>query len=131
MAIVTSHALVAYLNKDEETKPDGFVIEYHVAGGHNAPPRAKNHVDENGEAVYNELDIPNLEKILGSGSPFWLAGGFATPEKVKEAISYGAQGVQVGSLFALAQESGFTDENRSGILTALADPAIFALKHSS
>ncbi len=124
LAIVTSHALVAYLNKDEETKPDGYVIEYHVAGGHNAPPRAKNHVNDEGEAVYNELDIPNLEKIHASGSPFWLAGGYATPEKVKEAISYGAQGVQVGSLFALANESGFTNENRSSILASLADPTM-------
>lgn len=124
LAIVTSHALVAYLNKDQETKPDGYVIEYHVAGGHNAPPRAKNAIDENGEAIYNDLDIPNLEKIHASGSPFWLAGGFATPEKLKEALAHGAQGVQVGSLFALASESGFTDENRQSVLTALADPTM-------
>ena len=131
LAIVSSHALVAYLNKDLETKPDGYVIEYHVAGGHNAPPRAKNAIDENGEAVYNELDIPNLEKILASGSPFWLAGGFATPEKVVEAISHGAKGVQVGSLFALAQESGFTEENRTNILTSLADPSMRVLTDAS
>ena len=131
LAIVTSHALVAYLNKDEETKPDGYVIEYHVAGGHNAPPRAKNHVNDEGEAIYNELDIPNLEKIHASGSPFWLAGGYATPEKVKEAISYGAQGVQVGSLFALANESGFTKENRSSILTSLADPTMRVMTDAS
>ena len=131
LAIVTSHALVAYLNKDEETKPDGYVIEYHVAGGHNAPPRAKNHVNDEGEAVYNELDIPNLEKIHASGSPFWLAGGYATPEKVKEAISYGAQGVQVGSLFALAHESGFTDDNRSSILVSLADPTMRVMTDAS
>ena len=131
LAIVTSHALVAYLNKDEETKPDGYVIEYHVAGGHNAPPRAKNHVNDEGEAVYNELDIPNLEKIHASGSPFWLAGGYATPEKVKEAISHGAQGVQVGSLFALANESGFTNENRSSILVSLADPTMRVMTDAS
>ena len=131
LAIVTSHALVAYLNKDEETRPDGYVIEYHVAGGHNAPPRAKNHVNDEGEAVYNELDIPNLEKIHASGSPFWLAGGYATPEKVKEAISYGAQGVQVGSLFALANESGFTNENRSSILVSLADPTMRVMTDAS
>jgi NAD(P)H-dependent flavin oxidoreductase YrpB (nitropropane dioxygenase family) len=131
LAIVTSHALVAYLNKDEETKPDGYVIEYHVAGGHNAPPRAKNHVSDEGEAIYNELDTPNLEKIFASGSPFWLAGGYATPAKVKEAISFGAQGVQVGSLFALANESGFTDENRSSILSSLADPTMRVMTDAS
>jgi len=121
----------AYLNKDQETKPDGFVIEYHVAGGHNAPPRAKNAIDENGEAIYNDLDIPNLEKILASGSPFWLAGGFATPAKVVEALAHGATGVQVGSVFALSNESGFTHENRSNILNSLADPNMRVLTDAS
>ena len=131
LAIVSSHALVAYLNKDVETKPDGFVIEYHVAGGHNAPPRTKNAIDENGEAVYNDLDIPNLEKILASGSPFWLAGGFATPAKLVEALAHGAKGVQVGSVFALSNESGFTEENRSTVLTSLADPSMRVLTDAS
>jgi NAD(P)H-dependent flavin oxidoreductase YrpB (nitropropane dioxygenase family) len=131
LAIVSSHALVAYLNKDEETKPDGFVIEYHVAGGHNAPPRAKNAIDDNGEAIYNDLDIPNLEKILASGSPFWLAGGFATPAKLVEALAHGAKGVQVGSVFALSNESGFTQENRSNILNSLADPTMRVLTDAS
>ena len=119
LAIVSSHALVSYLNKDAETKPDGFVIEYHVAGGHNAPPRAKNSTDENGEAIYSDADIPNIEKVLASGSPFWLAGGFGTPEKLLDAQALGAQGIQVGSLFALCDESGFTQELRTQILQSL------------
>lgn len=120
LAIVSSHALVSYLNKDEETKPDGFVIEYHVAGGHNAPPRSKSSPNENGEAIYSDVDMPNLEKVIASGSPFWLAGGFGTPEKLKEAQRLGAKGVQVGSIFALCNESGFTQEIRNEILTSLA-----------
>ena len=120
LAIVSSHALVSYLNKDEITKPDGYVIEYNLAGGHNAPPRKKN-VDENGEPIYGDLDIPNLEKIKSSGSPFWLAGSFGTPEKLREALSMGAQGIQVGSIFALASESGFTFEIRSSVLNLTAD----------
>ena len=120
LAIVSSHILVSYLNKDPETKPDGFVIEGPSAGGHNAPPRAKNHVDENDEAIYGEADVPNFEKILASGSPFWLAGGYGTPEKLKEALALGAKGVQVGSLFALSNESGFLPELRSQVLQNLA-----------
>ena len=131
LAIVSSHALVAYLNKDDETKPDGFVIEYHVAGGHNAPPRAKNHIDESNEAIYSDADIPNIEKILASGSPFWLAGGFGTPEKLQEALQRGAQGIQVGSLFALANESGFTQELRSSIIKALAQPDLRVITDAS
>ena len=114
LAIVSSHALVAYLNRDEETKPDGYVIEYHVAGGHNAPPRAKNSIDHNGESVYADADIPNLEKVRASGSPFWLAGGFGTPEMLKLAIELGAKGIQVGTLFALSNESGLTEQIRTG-----------------
>ena len=120
LAIVSSHILVSYLNKDVETKPDGFVIEGHVAGGHNAPPRAKNSVDENDEAIYGDLDIPNFEKIKGSGSPFWLAGGYGTPEKLLEAQSLGAKGIQVGSVFALSRESGFLPELRAKVLENLA-----------
>ncbi len=120
LAIVSSHALVSYLNKDEETKPDGFVIEYHVAGGHNAPPRGKSSPNDNGEAIYTDLDAPNLEKVRSSGSPFWLAGGFGTPEKLLEAQALGANGVQVGSIFALCNESGFTQELRHEILKSLA-----------
>ena len=119
LAIVSSHALVAYLNKDEITKPDGYVIEGHVAGGHNAPPRNRKSVDEEGNPVYTEQDEPDLTKIKNSGSPFWMAGGFANAAKVKEAIEAGAQGVQVGSLFALADESGFTAELKQEVIDAL------------
>ena len=86
------------------------MIEGHVAGGHNAPPRNKKSKDEEGNPIYTEQDEADLVKVKNSGSPFWLAGGYATPEKVKEALEAGAQGVQVGSLFALAEESGFTED---------------------
>jgi NAD(P)H-dependent flavin oxidoreductase YrpB (nitropropane dioxygenase family) len=119
LAIVSSHALVAYLNKDEITKPDGYVIEGHVAGGHNAPPRNRKSKDEEGNPIYTEQDDADLVKIKNLGSPFWLAGGYATPEKVKEAIAAGAEGVQVGSLFALADESGFTPDLKQEVIDAL------------
>ncbi|MEJ0014421.1 MAG: hypothetical protein WDN07_02345 [Actinomycetota bacterium] len=54
------------------------------------------------------------------GLPFWLAGGYGTPMKVKEALELGATGVQVGSLFALSRESGITDELRDDVLASLA-----------
>lgn len=40
------------------------------------------------------------------GVPFWLAGGYAHPERVREALREGACGVQVGTAFALCEESG-------------------------
>ena len=44
------------------------------------------------------------------GRPFWLAGGYASPEKIREAKQLGATGVQVGSAFAFCDESGLKDE---------------------
>ena len=35
------HVLATYLNRDPETRPDGFVVEGPRAGGHSAPPRGK------------------------------------------------------------------------------------------
>ena len=38
LAIVSSNALATYLARDKQTRPDGFVVEGGIAGGHNAPP---------------------------------------------------------------------------------------------
>lgn len=116
LAIVSSHILAGYLNKDVETRPDGFVIEGPSAGGHNAPPRGKNPIGENGQSLFSERDNADLQKVKAIGLPFWLAGGYSTPDKVREAIDLGAQGVQVGSLFALAKESGLLNSYRTEIL---------------
>jgi hypothetical protein len=40
------------------------------------------------------------------GIPFWLAGGYAHPAELREALTEGACGVQVGTAFALCEESG-------------------------
>lgn len=115
LAIVSSDILASYLAKDEATRPDGFVIEGHLAGGHNAPPRGKK-FDENNEPIYNERDEPNLAKMQVLGIPYWLAGAYGSPERVADAISTGAQGVQVGTLFALCTDSGLTSEIRNHLL---------------
>ena len=119
LAIVSSHILANYLARDEATRPDGFVIEGPTAGGHNAPPRSKEHIAEDGQVTFSEKDMADIEKVKAVGLPFWLAGGFGTPEKVKEAIELGAVGVQVGSLFALAKESGITDDLREAVLAEI------------
>ncbi|MFZ1288148.1 MAG: nitronate monooxygenase, partial [Candidatus Phosphoribacter sp.] len=89
------------------TRPDGFVIEGAAAGGHNAPPRGPRRVDEIGQPLYDERDVVQLEEIFSLGLPVWLAGGYGTPAKVREALAAGAAGVQVGTLFAYCDESGF------------------------
>lgn len=105
VAIVSAAVLAAYLARDEATRPDGFVVEGHRAGGHNAPPRGKV-VIEDGEPVYGARDEVDLTKVAALGIPFWLAGGCGSPSRLSEALAAGASGIQVGSLFALAEESG-------------------------
>jgi NAD(P)H-dependent flavin oxidoreductase YrpB (nitropropane dioxygenase family) len=119
LAIISAHVLATYLAKDEVTRPDGFVIEGFVAGGHNAPPRGHMVIDDNGEPVFGPRDEPDIEKVAKVGLPFWLAGGYSSPEHVRHAQSMGAVGVQVGTLFSLAKQTGLTPELRQELLAHL------------
>lgn len=110
LAIVSSNVLAGALLKRANGKVDGFVIEGPTAGGHNAPPRGKPEFNEAGEPVYGERDEVDLPGIARFGVPFWLAGGYGSPEKVAEALLAGAAGVQVGTAFAFCAESGLLDE---------------------
>lgn len=119
LAIVSSHVLAQYLNREEGTRPDGFVVEGPSAGGHNAPPRGQLTLDESGEPVYGPRDEANLTALARIGLPFWLAGGYGEPEKVRSALDAGAAGVQVGTLFALSRESGLSEPLREQLLHRL------------
>jgi NAD(P)H-dependent flavin oxidoreductase YrpB (nitropropane dioxygenase family) len=121
LAIVSAHVLAFYLARDEEIRPDGFVIEGPTAGGHNAPPRGRLTLDDDEQPIYGPRDDADLEKIAALGLPFWLAGGYGSPHKVAAALAAGATGVQVGTLFALSRESGFTDRVRGQVLEQLDD----------
>ena len=118
LAIVASHTLAMMLARKASGHVDGFVIEGEVAGGHNAPPRGGTTLDERGEPIYGERDIVDLEKVREIGRPFWLAGGHGSPEDLKEAREAGAQGVQVGTLFAYSNESGFREDLKRDIRRA-------------
>jgi NAD(P)H-dependent flavin oxidoreductase YrpB (nitropropane dioxygenase family) len=120
LAIVSAHVLAGYLAREDATRPDGFVIEGPRAGGHSAPARGRPVLDDDGQPVYGPRDDADLGKIAEIGLPFWLAGGYCTPEQVAQARSVGAAGVQVGTLFSLATESGFDAALRTGLLTELA-----------
>ena len=52
------------------------------------------------------------------GLPFWLEGGYGSPERLREALDAGAAGVQVGTAFALCAESGLRAEYRTRLLRA-------------
>ena len=131
LAIISSNMLAAFLARDPRTRPDGFVVEGPNAGGHNAPPRGRATLDLDGQPVYGPRDEVDLDKMSELGIPFWLAGGYASPERLREAHAGGAQGIQVGSAFALCQESDLNaslkqdliDQWFEGALEVNTDPA--------
>jgi nitronate monooxygenase len=88
---------------------------------HNAPPRGAMELNEKGEPIYGPKDDVDLTKFQKSinGLPFWMAGSYAKPEKFNEVRKIGGAGVQVGTAFALSQESGMRDETRQEILKEL------------
>lgn len=130
LAIVGSHTLAAYLAKDPDTRPDGFVVEAPVAGGHNAPPRGRMTLDDSGQPVYGSRDVVDLDKMAALDLPFWLAGGHGRPGGLPAALAAGASGIQVGTAFALCAESGMSPALRDaavrraldGELTITTDP---------
>ncbi|WP_233201999.1 nitronate monooxygenase [Cryobacterium sp. Y11] len=124
LAIVAAHVLAVYLTREASTRPDGFVIEGPGAGGHNAPPRGRGVFDDDGQPVYGPRDDADLAKVAAVGLPFWVAGGYGTPERVAEALALGAAGVQVGTLFALAAESGLDEPLRARVLGELDGPGL-------
>ncbi len=106
LAIISTEVVAQALLRRAEGVIDGWVVEYPIAGGHNAPPRGPLKVDEAGEPIYGERDDPDLEKLATFGKPFWLAGGYGSRDGLIDAVSRGAVGVQVGTAFALCDESG-------------------------
>jgi len=103
--IIASNLLASILVKKlPEGSIYGFVIEEPTAGGHNAPPRRG--------GVYGPDDVVNYPKIAKFGLPFWIGGSYASPEKLSWALSVGAKGIQVGSIFALCEDSGMDSQIR-------------------
>ncbi|OGY90488.1 MAG: hypothetical protein A3B30_01685 [Candidatus Komeilibacteria bacterium RIFCSPLOWO2_01_FULL_52_15] len=114
--IVASASLAQALMKSGDI--DGFVIEGPTAGGHNAPPRGHSQLSSDGEPVYGPRDEVDFERLYKLERPFWLAGGYASPAGLQKAISLGAQGIQVGSIFALCEESRISKDLKQAIRRA-------------
>jgi nitronate monooxygenase len=117
LPIVSSEPLARILLRRGAGGLAGFIVEHHTAGGHNAPPRGARRADGDQPVAYGPRDAIDLNGIRQLGLPFWLAGGYGTPERLREALAAGAAGVQVGSAFALSRESGFEDSVRRALLS--------------
>ncbi|WP_234800544.1 nitronate monooxygenase [Luteitalea pratensis] len=116
LAIVGSSTLALTLLRKANGIVDGFVIEGPTAGGHNAPPRGKVQLNEDGEPIYGDRDKVDLAAFREFGVPFWLAGGYGTPAGLRAALTQGAAGVQVGTAFALCDDSGMRPDYRAEVL---------------
>lgn len=117
--IVSSAVLAMNLKKKSTGRVDGFIVEGPLAGGHNAPPRGPMKLNEQGEPIYGVRDEVCLQEMSDLGLPFWMAGFYATPEKLAEVRAKGAHGVQVGTLFAFSDESGVKEEHRRQTLNQI------------
>ena len=124
LAIVSSNVLATTMLRRANGRVDGLVVETPTAGGHNAPPRGKLQLDADGQPVYCDKDRVDLEKLRELNVPFWLAGGYATPEQLRAALEAGASGVQVGTAFAFCEESGLAPEHRNAVLNDVREGAV-------
>jgi nitronate monooxygenase len=116
LPVIASNVLAETMLRRSNGEVDGFVVEGPTAGGHNAPPRGKLQVNERGEPVYGERDVVDLGKIRELGLPFWVAGGYASADKLREVVEAGGTGIQVGTAFALCEESGMAEKYRRRLL---------------
>lgn len=123
LPIISSVTLAQALLKRSEGAIDGFVVEGPTAGGHNAPPRGALKLNELGEPIYGDKDVVDPEKMKQFGLPFWFAGGFGNPQQLKNIRAAGAAGIQVGTAFALCDESGMAPALKKSVLRQVFDEA--------
>jgi NAD(P)H-dependent flavin oxidoreductase YrpB (nitropropane dioxygenase family) len=76
-----------------------------------------------GEPIYGDKDVVDPEKMKQFGLPFWFAGGFGNPRQLTNILAAGATGVQVGTAFALCDESGMAPALKKSVLRQVFDEA--------
>ena len=92
--IIVAHVIAssAFALKCEEAGVDAIVAEGFEAGGHNVR-----------EETTTMTLIPAVRKV--SSLPLMAAGGIGTGDAILAAMALGADGVQIGSRFAISEES--------------------------
>ena len=91
--IIVAHVIAntKFAKKCEEAGVDAIVAEGFEAGGHNGR-----------EETTTLTLIPEIRKV--TNLPLMAAGGIGSGQSIVAAMALGADGVQIGSLFAAAQE---------------------------
>lgn len=116
LPIVSSATLATMLLRRSSGSIEGFIVEGHRAGGHNAPPRGRQQLTEDGQPLYGKRDAIDVPAFVSMGLPFWLAGSYGSREGLQRALDQGAQGIQAGTVFALCRESGLTPEIKQALV---------------
>ncbi len=107
--IVVAHVIAssAFALKCEEAGVDALVAEGFEAGGHNGK-----------EETTTMTLIPAVRKV--TSLPLLAAGGIGTGEAILAAMALGADGVQIGSRFAISEESSAHPDFKK-LVTGLAE----------
>lgn len=107
--IIVAHVIAssAFALKCEEAGVDAIVAEGFEAGGHNGR-----------EETTTMTLIPAVRKV--SSLPLMAAGGIGTGEAMLAAMALGADGVQIGSRFAISEESSAHPDFKK-LVTGLAE----------
>ncbi len=119
LPIISSASLGLMLKRRSTGAVNGFIVEHHCAGGHNAPPRGQMQLNEDGEPIYGPRDEIIMEQIKALELPFWMAGRYGSHDGLRKALRAGAAGVQVGTPFAFCEESGMEPSIRRNVIDAL------------
>ncbi len=101
--------------KCEEAGVDAVVAEGFEAGGHNGK-----------EETTTMTLIPQVRKKISI--PLIAAGGIASGEGMLAAFALGAEGVQMGTRFALSQESSASDDFKNLCIQSQEGDTMLALK---
>ena len=113
VAHVVSSSLFA--RKCEEAGVDAVVAEGFEAGGHNGR-----------EELTTMVLVPQVRKA--TSLPLIAAGGIASGEAMAAAECLGAEGVQIGTLFAVSEESSAAEEFKRFCLGLGENDTMLALK---
>ena len=118
MTVVHVIANTKFALKCEEAGVDAIVAEGFEAGGHNGR-----------EETTTMVLIPKIRRV--TSLPLIAAGGIATGQSMAAAMMLGADGVQIGSLFASAQESSAHDAFKQRVLATMEGDTMLSLKKLS
>jgi len=73
-------------------------------------------LDPSGQPVYDDRDVVPPNALAGIGVPYWMAGSYATPQALAQAVAAGANGIQAVTIFALCAESGMAADCKRRLL---------------